>query len=56
MSRVEVGDGEAIALLSLRTTSIPESFETAFVTWRNEALAAAGLDRGNFITRWRRVT
>ena len=43
MERVEVGDGELVAIFSLRRTPIPDDLEGAFVTWRARALAAAGM-------------
>jgi hypothetical protein len=43
MRRVEVGDGEAITLLSLSTSSVPMDLEAGFAIWRDRALAAAGM-------------
>lgn len=43
MRRIEVGDGELVALFSLHCTPVPENLEAAFVRWRARALAAAGM-------------
>jgi hypothetical protein len=43
MSRDEVGDGELIALLSIREAPVPDEMDIAFARWRARALAAAGM-------------
>ncbi|HST69185.1 MAG TPA: hypothetical protein VLI94_05970 [Solirubrobacterales bacterium] len=43
MKRVEIGDDEVIALLSLSTTPVPDDLEAGFAGWRAHALAAAGM-------------
>jgi hypothetical protein len=43
MSRPEVGQGELVALLSIRSQLVPEDVDAALEKWRARALAAAGL-------------
>lgn len=43
MARLDVGDGEFIAVHSLRTAPVPTNFEESFLRWRALAHAAAGM-------------
>lgn len=43
MQRLDVGASLRIALLSIEAAPVPEDLDKAFTSWRNRALAAAGL-------------
>ncbi len=43
MSRPEVGQGELVALLSIRSQPVPKDVDAALEQWRARAFAAAGL-------------
>lgn len=43
MTRDDVGEGELMAIFSLRRSPVPEDLEEAFRAWRARALAAAGM-------------
>lgn len=43
MVRKEVGSGDLIAVLAIRTAPVPSELENAFAQWRASALAAAGM-------------